>query len=329
MLNPTATAQSTEGPLAPPTFRAAIEARVREFPELLRAPAGQLLLVPGKGIRPACVRLVAEAFSPDGQASERHGLLAEALELLHVGTLVHDDILDEAATRRGVPTVHSSHGAKVAVLAGDVLLAQASMRLSLLDDPYLMRRMGETIVALCEGELRQDEQRHDLGVDAASYLDRVALKTASPFELACEGSARLSGASAEACANARRFGFHLGRLFQLVDDWLDWAGQAEALGKPVGQDLLAGSFTLPVLCALADEEVGPRLRAKLRPFPEAVDAELRALVGHPSAMRATRAFVQAEAEAAREALATFPEGAATRDMGEMLERLLVPVLEAA
>lgn len=304
------------------TFRMAIMERLNAAQPTLNEAGGHLLKAAGKGIRPKCVQLVGEACHPKHQASERHAALAEAIELLHTGSLIHDDILDEAERRRGVPAVHVKWDAKVAVLAGDYLLARASARIADLDDVYLSRRMSEVIVALCEGELMQDEQIGDLGVTLDAYLERVAKKTAAPFELACEGAARLSGAAPDLAEAARRLGFHLGRLFQLVDDLLDWAGDAEALGKPVGQDLLAGSITLPVLVALADPAAGPELKRLLAEAPPAMTPEILALVQAPAVKAETMRHVQAEADKAAAALAELPPSAARAEMERLMGKLL-------
>lgn len=304
------------------TFRMAIMERLNATQPELNAAGAHLLQAAGKGIRPKCVQLVGEACHPKRRASERHAALAEAIELLHTGSLIHDDILDEADTRRGVPAVHVKWDAKVAVLAGDYLLARASARIADLDDVYLSRRMSEVIVALCEGELMQDEQIGDLEVTLEAYLERVAKKTAAPFELACEGAARISGAGPAVADAARRLGFHLGRLFQLVDDLLDWSGDAASLGKPVGQDLLAGSITLPVLVALRQAETGPALRALLAAAPPAMTPEILALVQAPAAKAETLAIVETEAALAAAALGELPLSPARQEMERLMGKLL-------
>ena len=306
----------------PATYRTGVAARITTAHSLLSDSARHLLLASGKGVRPRCVQLVGAALHPHGLTDERHVQLGEAIELLHVGTLIHDDILDAAELRRGVPSVHVNWDAKVAVLAGDYLLSQASLLVAQLHHVVLTQRLAETIAALCEGELLQDEQmrRVDLGFDG--YLERVAKKTAAPFELATEGAAVLSGASARMTAVARRFGFHMGRLFQLVDDWLDWMANEDEVHKPVGQDLLAGSLTLPVLVALHSEAFGDRLRALLTPFPETISEEVRALVLHPDNLAETVCLIQAEGDRAAPWLAEFPASAARTELEGMLAALL-------
>ncbi|HEY9723696.1 MAG TPA: polyprenyl synthetase family protein [Oscillatoriaceae cyanobacterium] len=306
----------------PPTFRSAVAERINTANARLTAASRHLLAASGKGIRPRCVQLVGAALHPQGVTDDRHVQLGEAIELLHVGSLIHDDILDEAETRRGVSAVHVTFDAKVAVLAGDYLLSQASLLVAGLHNLTLTQRLAEVIAALCEGELMQDEQLRDVNLGFESYLERVAKKTAAPFELASEGAARLSGADARMAAVARRFGFHLGRQFQLVDDWLDWMSSEEELQKPVGQDLLAGSITLPVLVALHSEAHGARLRALLTPFPEHVSEEVRAIVLHPQNLAETAALIQAEGDRARRWLLEFPASPARDELEAMVTALM-------
>ena len=239
-----------------------------------------------------------------------------------MGSLIHDDILDGAPVRRDVTAVHVSYGAKVAVLAGDWLLAQASRKVAALGDPVVTDRLAEMIADLCEGELMQDEQRFGLDVPLEAYLERVAKKTAAPFELATEGAARFAGASPRGVAVARRFGFHLGRLFQLVDDMLDWSATAAALGKPVGQDLLEGHVTLPVLVALDDPTVGPALRAQLASWPTTIDDGLRALVTAPGPAAEAARLAAREAERASSWLLELPPGEARDELATMVAELV-------
>jgi geranylgeranyl pyrophosphate synthase len=300
-------------------FRAAIADRIQVRSGVLAGSARHLLAASGKGVRPLVLRLVGDAF---GRSGDNHDTLAEAIEFVHVGSLIHDDILDGADTRRGVPAVHVAYDAKVAVLAGDYLLSQANHRVAAMGDPYLTLRLSEMIADLCEGELLQDEQARRLDLSTEDYLERIAKKTAGPFEVACEGAAILSRANKRQAAGARRFGFHMGRLFQLVDDLLDWHMDEAALGKPAGQDLVNGVVTLPVLVALSHADTGRELRAALTPYPTALTPQVKALVMAPGPWNETRALVAAEAERARQWLLEFPAGAARTELVTMLDALV-------
>ena len=165
----------TTQPTAAPRFRSAIAERITTRQETLAAAARHLLDSPGKGLRPLCCRLVGAAFDPQGRTDERHEALAEAIELLHVGSLIHDDILDEAELRRGATAVHVRWNAKVAVLAGDYLLARSTQLVAGLHDNELTVRLAQVVADLCEGELLQDEQLFDHARDArAAARERVA-----------------------------------------------------------------------------------------------------------------------------------------------------------
>lgn len=303
------------------TFRIGVTERIETRHELLAESSSHLLKAAGKGIRPTCVRLVGEAINPTGPVGEEHSRLGDAVELLHTGSLVHDDILDEAPMRRGVEAVHAKWGEKVAVLAGDYLLSQASILMASLGIPHLCRRMGEVLAGLCEGELLQDEQQRDLDVTIDAYLERVAKKTSGPFELACEGAAILSGGTEAEAEAARKLGYHLGRLFQMIDDLLDWSSNAETLGKPVGQDLLAGNLTLPVLVALADAKLGPRLRELLTPYPKELSPALRDFLFQPDVYRLTLAQVEAEVALTRKWLHELPKTPARDELESYLDQL--------
>jgi geranylgeranyl pyrophosphate synthase len=309
---------TSHAPLDPGPYRTAIAARIEARSATLDASSRHLLAASGKGMRPRVLRLVGDAF---GRAVDAHDELAEAIELVHVGSLIHDDILDGADTRRGVAAVHVAYGAKVAVLAGDYLLSLASRKVAALGDPHLTARLAEMIGDLCEGELLQDEQARLLDLRVEDYLERIAKKTAGPFELACEGGALLSRATKRQAAGARRFGFHLGRLFQLVDDMLDWHADAD-LGKPAGQDLVNGVVTLPVLVALGHPDTAQELRAALTPYPTALTPHVLALVTAPGPWSETRALVAAEAERARQWLLEFPAGQERAELLAMLELLV-------
>ena len=304
------------------TYRGALASRISSASQKLEAAARHLLEAQGKNVRPLCLKLVGAACHPDGLTLDAHGELAEAIELVHVGSLIHDDILDEADTRRGVAAVHVPWGAKVAVLAGDFLLAQASRKVAGLKEPYLTLRLSEMITDLCEGELLQDEQRGQCDVTIGAYLERIAKKTASPFELAAEGGALLSGAPKRQVAAARRFGFHIGRLFQLVDDSLDWYGDEATLKKPVGQDFEAGFVTLPLLVALEHPVDGSRLLDALRQdFGRARTLANQLVQRHDNRQR-TFGLLDEEAERAKVWLNELPACDARDELGTLLTEMM-------
>jgi all-trans-nonaprenyl-diphosphate synthase len=167
--------------------------------------------------------------------------------LVHAASLVHDDTIDEAGTRRGEPTVGSRWGSHIAVLVGDYLFAQAAIITAGLGSLRLMSLLAATIQALVRGELRQMSAAYKIEASAANYESRISDKSASLFVLAAEGAGVLAGASEEHLLALRRYGQQLGLAFQIADDVLDYTASDEELGKPAGSDLANGVVTLPAL----------------------------------------------------------------------------------
>jgi geranylgeranyl pyrophosphate synthase len=212
--------------------------------ELLGADAAATLAAGGKRLRPLLVLLCAGA-----EGGEEAVRAAAAIELVHMATLVHDDVLDDAPLRRGVPTVAASSGRERAVAVGDLLFSRAFALLAEHRDGRAVSLLAAASVALAEGELAQRHDAYDTGISEERYLERCRLKTATLFECAC-----LMGRDVEALGS---FGAPVGLAFQLLDDVLDVSGPAERTGKARGTDLLDGTVTLPLIAAAA---VDPSLR---------------------------------------------------------------------
>ncbi|HEX6667454.1 MAG TPA: polyprenyl synthetase family protein [Solirubrobacterales bacterium] len=206
--------------------------------EPLGEDAAATLAAGGKRLRPMLVLLC--AGEAGGEAAVR---AATAIELVHMATLVHDDVLDEAPLRRGLPTVAATSGRDRAVATGDLLFSRAFALLSEAGDARSVQLLAEASVALARGELAQRHDAFDLGISEQRYLARCRLKTATLFECAC-----LLGRDDE---HLRRFGAEVGLAFQLLDDVLDVTGPPERTGKARGTDLLDGTVTLPLIEAAA------------------------------------------------------------------------------
>jgi octaprenyl-diphosphate synthase len=202
----------------------------------------------GKMLRPTMVFLCGQAF---GTVGERHVIVAATCEMIHMATLVHDDVLDEAEVRRKGHTVNHLRGNEVAVMLGDYLISNAFHLCSRAGDPALNLRLGEVTNTLCEGELVQLSHRDDLSLDERTYFEIVRRKTAVLIGACCELGAQLSGAPADAVAALRRFGEGIGVAFQIQDDLLDLEGRQDVVGKSLGRDLEKGKLTLPVIIHLA------------------------------------------------------------------------------
>ncbi len=239
--------------------------------KILYAAAEHLFGAGGKRIRPAIVLLLARATHTEGDISSRHRRLAEITEMIHTASLVHDDVVDESATRRGVPTVHSLFDNRVAVLAGDFLFAQSSWYLANLDNLEVVKLLSRVIMDLAEGEIRQGLKHFDTTLSIEAYLEKSYYKTATLIANSAKAVGVLSEVPEAMAENLYQFGRSLGLAYQIVDDILDFTSSSDVLGKPAGSDLLSGNLTAPVLYAL--EEV-PYLKTLIdREFSEPEDFE--------------------------------------------------------
>ena len=248
--------------------------------KILSAAAEHLFGAGGKRIRPAIVLLLARAVAPNQDITARHRRLAEITEMIHTASLVHDDVVDESATRRGVATVHSQFGNKVAILAGDFLFAQSSWYLANLDNLEVVKLLSRVIMDLAEGEIRQGLKQFDTTLSLDAYLDKSYYKTATLIANSAKAVGVLSELSEVEAENLYQFGRHLGLAYQVVDDILDFTSSDEVLGKPAASDLRSGNLTAPALYAM--QEV-PYLKALIdREFVEPDDIEQAIELVHSS-----------------------------------------------
>ena len=235
--------------------------------------------------------------------------LAAAIELLHTATLVHDDLIDGALLRRGIPTLNASWSPAATVLTGDFMFARAAKLAAEVDSLEVMRLFTETLAIIVNGEIAQLFDGPGLA-DREAYYRRIFAKTASMFVLATESAAVLSGVDASQREAMRAYGHDLGMAYQIVDDILDFTGDQVKLGKPVGSDLRRGLITMPTLCYLESHPESEPLQTILQGgmLPE---AEMDALIER---IRESKAVKQAAADARRlaqravERLAGFPAG---------------------
>lgn len=198
----------------------------------------------GKRIRPALVLLSARFHSVDQENLYR---LSVAVELLHVATLIHDDLLDNSSMRRGTPTISSRWDEKATVLAGDFMLAKSAKISAQVGNFEVMSIFADAVMAICEGEIRQDFNSHSKSTNRTDYYDRIHAKTASLFAACTESAAVLSKAPDVERRALRDYGYNLGMAFQIADDVLDFVGTEREVGKPVGSDLRQGVVTLPTI----------------------------------------------------------------------------------
>ena len=221
-----------------------ITAQAQAFDPAIEGYVSYICETSGKRIRPALAILAGDAT---GETSEDHLKLGTILELIHLATLVHDDIMDGADTRRGEATASAKWGNSLSVLLGDCLFAHALTLSTEFDDAELSRKIARAASEVCTGEIIQTQRRFDLNLRVSEYYKIIEMKTAALFAVATELGARLSGASEEIQANLHDFGLKLGTAYQIYDDCLDLVGDEEVAGKTLGTDLEKGKLTLPLL----------------------------------------------------------------------------------
>jgi heptaprenyl diphosphate synthase len=233
------------------------------------------------------------------RTARRAAIAGAAIELTHVGTLCHDDVIDDADLRRGAPSAKQQWSEPIAVIAGDYLLAQSAAMVAELGDRQC-QVLADTLTAVCRGQMLEMSQQFDVGRSEEAYLDAVAGKTAGLLVGACSLGALEGGLDAANSEHLRTFGLHLGVLFQIKDDLLDLVGTAETLGKPAVQDVVNGVYTLPAIRALRESD---ELRALLGPaMTEAQVARFRAMVEEVGGIRYARAAVERHCRLALDAL---------------------------
>lgn len=198
----------------------------------------------GKMLRPTLLLMAAKAT---GELNDAHITLATVVEMVHMATLVHDDVLDEAELRRKGATINHLRGNEAAVMLGDYLISHSYHLCSSLDSQIASRAIARTTNQVCEGELLQIENRNNFDLDEETYLQIITLKTAVLCAICCSLGARFSGASEDVVARMDTFGLSIGQAFQIQDDILDIVGDTGTVGKTLGIDVEKGKMTLPMI----------------------------------------------------------------------------------
>src|ERR687893_927160 len=267
-------------------------------------PSLEALTSGGKRLRPLLLVLAARMGDPD-----REGLLraATAIEVLHTATLIHDDIVDGATTRRGAPTAVARYGREIAAAAGDYLFAETFSELAGIGDPRLIRAFAEASVGLAVGELEQF-RANGANVDVEAYLGHIRKKTAGLFKAACVAGGTLGGLSLRQIDSLATYGQALGIAFQMSDDIMDLVGKPGLMGKGIGTDLVEGTVTLPVIFALkeGDAQTIRRVLATPNPPPELLEAGIEAVLA-TDAVAKTEAWARGEVDGALEGLELLPD----------------------
>lgn len=274
----------------------------------------------GKRIRPALSILVAGAL---GNCNREHHRLGVILELIHLATLIHDDIIDGADTRRGAPTANAKWGNSMSVLLGDCLFAHAMTEATAFDDMKICRKIGKASRDVCTGEIIQTQRRFDLNLEREGYFRIIEMKTGALFAAATELSAALAGASESEQQSLYNYGMKLGTAYQIYDDCVDLVGQEAAIGKTLGTDLQRGKLTLPVINLL--EAVSDEQRAAIEALilaDEPLDTTtLEGITDHREALTAATHTASKLLAEARTELLFLPENASKDALAQITHYL--------
>ncbi len=303
---------------------ACVEHKLRETQDLeyetLTLAIDHLLSSGGKRIRPALAIYASRLYSP--VASPKIIALAAATEMLHTASLVHDDLIDGALLRRGIPTLNSTWTPGATILTGDYLFARAADLAAQTDHVHLVHLFARTLMVICSGELRQQFGDLSMRMRRDDYYARIYSKTASLFELATEAAGLLENAPESQVIALREYGRNLGMAFQVADDVLDFVGDEQHLGKPVGSDLRQGLVTLPTLRYLEqhpDDELIVRLfRSDEHRSEEAVRQAVSA-IRNSGATDAALDEAQGFVHRSRLALDQLPAGPARQAMQDLAD----------
>jgi len=275
----------------------------------------------GKRIRPALVLLSAGMLGADRE----HAItLAASVEMLHTATLVHDDLIDGASLRRGIPTINATLGSGATVLTGDYIFARAAYLAAEIGRQALMKIFARTLMTIVNGEISQmyASSSNDDGIP--DYLERIYAKTASLFEVSTEGAAILGDVDEATLSAMKSFGCNIGMAFQIVDDVLDFTANQESLGKPAANDLRQGLLTLPVLCYLSSISNGGELRNQIaeQKFDEDALAEITSAIRSSDAIEQALDQARAFVEAGLAILKNMPANQERRALYELADHII-------
>lgn len=301
-----------------------IRDQARAFDPAVEGYVSYVCQASGKRIRPA---LALMAGGATGGKTEEHTRLSVILEMVHIASLVHDDIMDGAATRRGLPTAAAKWGSALSVLLGDALFAHALELATEFEDSQVCRSIARASRDVCSGEILQTQRRFDLNLSVPDYLRMIEMKTAALFAAAAGLGARLNGVPEHVEQALHSYGMKLGTVYQIYDDCLDLVGDEAKAGKTLRTDLAKGKLTLPVLYLLMEATDAQKQKLnKMLLKGEPMDTTLLAgIADYEGAIEKAVAFAQGmlnEARAELLCLADTPYKAAFEDIASYLHALL-------
>ncbi|CAM3443004.1 heptaprenyl diphosphate synthase component II [Cytobacillus oceanisediminis] len=229
-----------------------LEETIKAESPLLHQASLHLLQAGGKRIRPVFVLLAAKFGDYDINKIKN---VAVSLELIHMASLVHDDVIDDAELRRGKPTIKAKWDNKIAMYTGDYIFARALELITNVENPHAHKILSHTLVELCIGEIEQIKDKYNYDQNVRTYFRRIKRKTAMLIAVSCQLGAIAANVEDEIHKKLFKFGYFVGMSYQIIDDVLDFVGTEKELGKPAGGDLHQGNITLPVLFAMEDRTI--------------------------------------------------------------------------
>jgi octaprenyl-diphosphate synthase len=273
---------------------------------LVREVAQYIIAAGGKRLRPALLLLISGAL---GDTSPRRHTLAAVVEFIHTATLLHDDVVDESTMRRGRSTANQQFGNAASVLVGDFLYSRAFQMMVDVGQMRVMEVLSEATNVIAEGEVLQLMNMHDASLDEATYMRVIRSKTAKLFEASARLAPILAGSDDTTEAACATYGQALGCAFQIIDDVLDYEGDAETLGKNLGDDLREGKVTLPIIGALrvASSEQQALIRHAIEVGDMTHLTTIQGIIQSTGALAAARQTAMDEAQRAVDALSVLPQ----------------------
>jgi heptaprenyl diphosphate synthase len=288
---------------------------------IIKDLCSKLLSSGGKRIRPLLTLQSAQCFGPLNTSTIQASVAAE---LIHMASLIHDDVIDRSNLRRGLPTVNFEHGNQIAVLTGDYVFAEAFHILSSENLLSSMSYLVQAIQAMCAGEVAQAGERFNLSTNRENYFKRIAQKTGILLESCCRSGAATAGASKEDIERLGEYGLNLGYAYQIIDDILDFTGNPKETGKPVAADLINGYITLPVINLLENPLYGPwahEILLKRALEPNDVQKIIQALISSEALDEAFTTAFQC-AQTALDALEPIPPSPAKTYLSDLTYTVL-------
>lgn len=306
--------------------------------EVLAETVEHSLVGGGKYLRPVVTLLSGQASSlnpanwPNESSLTQPAIeVAAVAEMIHVATLLHDDVIDGSELRRGKKTVRAQWGNKISVLSGDYLLAQASVKLAKLGNSRLVSIFAHVLADLCDGEVEQMHTSYQINASWDSYYKKTICKTASLFSAGCESAGVINNLPEAHIQAMKTYGRNFGIAFQIVDDLLDYTATEEEMGKPVLDDLRNGLLTAPILIALESSKLDASEQAELKklvlalfetPADESIIAAIRNYLDKSNAISETSQLARQYVDEAKQAIAFMPESPAKAALLTLVDFIL-------